>query len=87
MVSFSISAKSLNADKSTMEKVNIPVVEGARVFAKFDEKTPAVINYFTAVTEDDVIAFYNESYGEPLQRERKRGRLTLHYQQDLNKFV
>ena len=64
-----------------MDKVNIPVIEGARVFAKFDDKTPAVINYFTANSEDSVIDFYNKSYGEPEDRERKRGRLTLNYRQ------
>lgn len=80
MVSFSISAESLTAEKNTMEKVDIPVVEGARIFAKFDENTPAVVNYFTAATESSVIDFYNKNYGEALQRDRKRGRLTLHYQ-------
>lgn len=82
MVSFSINAETTHTDKSTMEQVNIPIIEGARVFAKFDEKTPAVINYFTSGTEDDVIDFYNDSYGEPLHRERKRGHLTLNYQQE-----
>jgi hypothetical protein len=81
MVSFSI-----NAEKSMREKVDIPVIEGARIFAKFDEDTPAVINYFTSVTEDAVINFYNNSYGEPIQRERKRGRLTLNYQQELQQI-
>ncbi len=78
MVSFN--AYSLS---DTMASVDIPVMEGARIFAQFDEKTPAVINYFTSETEETVIAFYNKSYGEPIQRERKRGRLTLNYQQDL----
>jgi hypothetical protein len=78
MVSFN--AYSLS---DTMTNIDIPVMEGARIFAQFDEKTPAVINYFTAETEEAVIAFYNKSYGEPIQRERKRGRLTLSYQQEL----
>ena len=42
---------------------------------------PAVVNYFTPLTEDAVINFYNKNYGEPVKRERKRGRLTLNYQQ------
>ena len=66
---------------SKQEKVNIPVVAGARVFAKFDDSMPAVINYFTPLAEDKIIAFYNESYGQPTKQTRKRGRLTLHYQQ------
>ncbi|MFT6690115.1 MAG: hypothetical protein ACJAXH_000625, partial [Colwellia sp.] len=29
---------------------------------------------------------YNKNYGEPIQHERKRGRLTLHYQKDLQQI-
>ncbi|MFT6195001.1 MAG: hypothetical protein ACJASU_001909 [Cognaticolwellia sp.] len=77
---------SINAASFESEIIDIPVIEGARVFAKFDDKIPVVINYFTSVTEDSVIAFYNKSYGEPIQQERKRGRLTLHYQKDLQQI-
>lgn len=81
MMSFSSSAQTTSTVDKMMDKVNIPVIEDARVFAKFDDKTPAVINYFTANSEDSVIDFYNKSYGEPEDRERKRGRLTLNYRQ------
>lgn len=81
-----VSASANAADKGMTNTVNIPVIEGARIFAQFDEKTPAVLNYFTAEPEDDVIAFYNKSYGEPVESERKRGRLTLNYQQELQKI-
>ena len=86
MLSFSINATNIESEKNTKEIIDIPVIEGARVFAKFDDKTPVVINYFTSVTEDGVIAFYNKNYGEPIQHERKRGRLTLHYQKDLQQI-
>jgi hypothetical protein len=86
MLSFSINATNIESEKNTREIIDIPVIEGARVFAKFDDKTPVVINYFTSVTEDGVIAFYNKNYGEPIQHERKRGRLTLHYQKDLQQI-
>ena len=81
MMSFSSSAQTTSTVDKMMDKVNIPVIEDARVFAKFDDKMPAVINYFTANSEDSVIDFYNKSYGEPKDRERKRGRLTLNYRQ------
>jgi len=81
MVSFNAYSAS-----NIIESVDIPVIEGARIFAQFNEKAPAVINYFTAETEETVIAFYNKSYGEPIQRERKRGRLTLNYQQELQQI-
>jgi hypothetical protein len=86
MLSFSIDATSIKSEKSTREIVDIPLIEDARVFAKYDDKTPVVVNYFTAVTEDAVIEFYNKNYGEPIQRERKRGRLTLNYQKDLQQI-
>tara|TARA_R110000737_G_scaffold47607_5_gene67641 strand:+ start:9895 stop:10293 length:399 start_codon:yes stop_codon:yes gene_type:complete len=79
-LSFIFNTVSARAESTNAEKIDIPVIEGARVFAKFDEKTPAVLNYFTSVTEVDVVDFYNKNYGEPIQRERKRGHLTLNYQ-------
>ncbi len=74
-------AEAIDNEKSALEKVDIAIINDARIFAKFDENMPAVVNYFTPLTEDAVIDFYNKSYGEPVKRERKRGRLTLNYQQ------
>ena len=68
-----------SAETATMETFDIPVIEGARIFAQFDDKAPAVINYFTAETEAAVMDFYQKSYGEPIKQERKYGRLTLSY--------
>jgi len=45
---------------------------------------PAVVNYFTKKSEDDIIAFYQKEYGEPLKKNRKRGRLTLNFSQAEN---
>lgn len=61
--------------------IDIPVIEDARVFAEFSDALPAVINYFTSASEDEVIEFYQQSFGEAISQERKRGRLTLHYTQ------
>jgi len=66
----------------TVEEINIPVVDNARVFAKFIDEYPAVINYFTRLSEQDVIAFYQSQYGEILSQERKRGRLMLKFATD-----
>lgn len=81
--SASTHAQTTIAEQITTEKINIPVIAGARIFARFDDNIPAVINYFTPLTEDAVVTFYNENYGKPVQSERRRGRLTLHYQQEL----
>jgi len=64
--------------------ITIPTVSDARVFAEFKDKMPAVVNYFTKKSEDDIIAFYQKEYGEPLKKNRKRGRLTLNFSQAEN---
>ena len=64
--------------------ITIPTLNDARVFAEFKDKMPAVVNYFTKKTEEEIIAFYQKEYGEPLQQERKRGRLTLNFSQETN---
>ncbi len=57
--------------------VQIPVMDDARVFAEFIDDLPAVVNYYTDATEEDVIAFYTEYFDQPVEQERKRGRLTV----------
>ena len=63
-------------------KIEIPVIKNARIFAQFDDKAPAVVNYFSSETEQTIIKFYQEHYGEAIKQERKRGRLTLNYTAD-----
>ncbi|WDE03256.1 hypothetical protein SG34_017850 [Thalassomonas viridans] len=58
---------------------NIPLTADARVFARFDDSLPVVVNYFTRESEQAIIALYQESYGKPSARERKRGRLTVSF--------
>ena len=62
--------------------VQIPMLDNAQVFANFTDDMPAVLNYFTRNSEEDVIAFYQQHYGEANSSERKRGRLTLTYSQE-----
>jgi len=57
----------------------IPVAGDARVFAEFVDKLPAVVNYYTRLSELEVVDFYSESFGEPISQERKRERLTVTY--------
>ncbi len=68
----------------TTENITIPIVENARVFAQFDDEYPAVVNYFTPLSEQEVISFYQEKYGEIVTQERKRGRLMLKFSNDNN---
>ncbi|TWX53327.1 hypothetical protein [Colwellia hornerae] len=64
--------------------VTIATMSDARVFAEFTHETPAVINYFTKSSEAEVINFYQKEYGQPLNQERKRGRLTITFNQELH---
>lgn len=61
---------------------SIPMLNNATVFADFTDDTPAVLNYFTSATEQKIIDFYQEHFGEATSQEKKRGRLTLTYQQE-----
>lgn len=61
--------------------IDIPVIEDAKIFAEFSDELPAVMNYFTNSSEEEIIDFYQKAFGEPLSQERKRGRLTLKYQE------
>ncbi len=61
---------------------SIPTIANAQVFADFSDDIPAVLNYFTRATEEQIIDFYQQSFGESISQERKRGRLTLTYQQE-----
>lgn len=77
---FSFNSMAL-AEKDTAI-VSIPMVDNAQVFADFTDGMPAVLNYFTLATEDQIIELYQQHYGEPISQNRKRGRLTLTYQQE-----
>lgn len=81
LIAFSlVSANLVLAEEKVI--VTIPTVSDARVFAEFKDKMPAVVNYFTKKAEDEIIAFYQEEYGQPLTQDRKRGRLTLSFSQE-----
>lgn len=66
--------------------VLIPVIDNAHVFANYTDDMPAVLNYFTSASEDEIIDFYNQNYGESVSQERKRDRLTLTYKRE-NKSI
>lgn len=61
----------------TKTVIEIPKVDDAQVFASFNDKYPAVLNYFSALDKDSIIAFYQAQFGDILSQELKRKRLTL----------
>ena len=76
----------VNANLAVAEEsvtLSIPTMSDARIFAEFKDKMPAVVNYFSKSTEEEIIAFYQKEYGLPLAQERKRGRLTLTFNQEM----
>ena len=81
LLSFSASTYALADREANTNRVVIPMITNAQVFAKFTDELPAVVNYFTRATQEQIIDFYQQHYGEFLSQEKKRGRLTLTYQQ------
>ena len=67
---------------SAEKTFDIPVMDDAIIFADFNDKIPAVINYFTSMTVADITGFYKIAYGEISYQEAKRGRLTLAFHPD-----
>lgn len=80
-LSFSVSLYALDNGDTGQQNVVIPMMTNAQVFADFTDDVPAVLNYFTRASKEEIIDFYQQHYGEDLSREEKRGRLTLTYQQ------
>ena len=84
-VLFSLSAVTFAGDEVTPTStpmIEIPMVENAQVFADFTDDIPAVLNYFTSSTEEQIIDFYKQNFGEAIFQERKRDRLTLTYKKE-----
>ena len=79
-VLFSLSSVTLASNETS--PVSIPMIDNAQVFADFTDDMPAVLNYFTNASEEQVIGFYQQHFGEAISQERKRGRLTLSYLQE-----
>lgn len=86
LVSFSTSIYAVEDSDASTNSVVIPMTTNAQVFADFTDELPAVLNYFTSATEEQIIDFYQQHYSDSLSQERKRSRLTLIYQQDQHKI-
>lgn len=84
LLSFSTSIYAVDEGEATTSNVVIPMMTNAQVFANFTDDIPAVLNYFTSATEEEIIDFYQQHYGEFISQETKRKRLTLTYQQEIH---
>lgn len=71
-----------NVAADTTSHIDIAVIEGAKIFAEYLEDTPAIVNYFSQASEQDIIDFYQNRYGTANRTDTKRGRLTLYFTVD-----
>lgn len=80
LLSCSSSIYAFEVKNANQQNIIIPMISNAQVFANITDELPAVLNYFTSATEEQIIKFYQQHYGDYISQERKRGRLTLSYQ-------
>jgi len=72
-----------NSEVIMQNELNSPPIidsKNSYVFARFTEEMPMVVNYFTSSTEDQIITFYQEHYGDIVMTDLKRGRLSLSFE-------
>jgi hypothetical protein len=81
LLSFSTCIYALEESQADTNNVIIPMLTNAQVFADFTDDLPAVLNYFTSASEEQITNFYQQHYSDAISQKRKRGRLTLTYQQ------
>jgi len=57
--------------------VTVPLTEDAKVFAKYVEDYPVVVNYYSQASEQEIIDFYTEQYGPVMEtiNEKQRTRV------------
>ena len=77
-----LSLSSVTYASDEMKPLSIPMVDNAQVFADLTDSMPAVLNYFTSATKEQIINFYSQNFGESISQEMKRGRLTLTYKKE-----
>lgn len=63
-------------------EVTIPLTADAKVFAKFVDEYPAVINYFSQTSEQEIIQFYTDKFGQPLETIHEKQRTRVIFMDD-----
>lgn len=66
-------------DDIAPQQIQIPVIEDAQVFAEFIDGYPAMTNYFTESSFEQVTSFYTEKYGPSIEQQTRYGRLELKF--------
>ena len=84
---FTVAIFSLAMHKNVIARTIDPIVDtieikqlaNAQVFASYIDELPAVLNYFTVSSKQEIIIFYQKHYGEVISQELKHKRLTLKF--------
>ncbi|OUS23264.1 hypothetical protein A9Q98_15790 [Thalassotalea sp. 42_200_T64] len=87
--SYNLAFAEENTETETIS-IEIPMVNDAQIFSEFNDKYPAMVNYFTKNTFDEVTAFYSDQFGSPVSEQTRYGRLELkfeHMQQSIRVIV
>lgn len=66
--------------------VDIPLTNDAKVFSRYDDDFPAILTFFSQLSEAEIKSFYDEQLGAPVSAETVYGRLELKYSQDNKSF-
>ena len=61
------------------EFYQIPLVNDAREFARLDQKLPAVLSYFSQLSETELRDFYLQQLGQPDNEQILYGRQHLYF--------
>lgn len=92
-LTFGLITTAVIAEESTEAvsiNIEIPMVTDAQVFSKFNDKYPAMVNYFTKDSFSEISSFYSEQFGSPISEQTVYGRLELkfdHMQQTIRVIV
>ncbi|TLU67520.1 hypothetical protein FE810_00780 [Thalassotalea litorea] len=62
--------------------VAIPLTNDAKVFSRYDDDYPAILTFFSQLSESEIKSFYDDELGEPLSAKTVYGRLELKYAQN-----
>ncbi|WP_394176994.1 hypothetical protein [Thalassotalea litorea] len=62
--------------------VDIPLTHDAKVFSRYDDDYPAILTFFSQLSESEIKSFYDAELGEPTSAKTVYGRLELKYSQN-----
>ena len=79
---FNLSAISMASEINKSPIITVPVLKDAHIFADFTDTLPAVVNYYTLATKEQIITYYSQQFGKPISQQNTQNYLTLLYQQE-----